>query len=184
MPGPGTGIGRLAAEGSALLAQLHGCQRQCQATGNRWPALLWNHSGRNSSPIWHCHLGAAASSKCRRLLHPGRSAAPRASAEASSLGSELMAMKHGTEHARGLRHKLRVAGAPAGLPAFARAGSKPAAASSSAPEPALGKWSSSAACSFAREGCAAGEWRATCASANGSLSGLVAKRVAPGEKRG
>ena len=97
-------------------------------------------------------------------------------------GSELAAAKHGTEHTRGLRHKLRVAGAPAGLPAFARAGSKPAAASSSAPEPTLQKKSSSTACSFAREGCAAGEWRITYTSASGSPSGLVAKCLTPGEK--
>ena len=94
-----------------------------------------------------------------------------------------MAARHGAEHARGLRRELRVAGTPAGLPAFACAGSKPAAASSSAPEPALRKKSSSTACSFTRKGCAADEWRITYINTHGNPRDLMTKCLAPGEKR-
>ena len=107
----------------------------------------------------------------------------QASIEASSFGSELMAMKRGAEHARGLRYKLRMMGIPAELPAFAYAGSKPAIASSSVPEPTLKKKSNSIAYNFVREGCAADEWRITYISASSNPSGLVAKCLAPGEKR-
>ena len=93
-------------------------------------------------------------------------------------------MKHGTEYARGLRCKLRVMGIPAGAPAFVLAGNKSAIASSSVPEPTLKKKSSSIAFNFAREGCAADEWRITYISTNGNPSGLMAKCLAPGEKRG
>ena len=94
-----------------------------------------------------------------------------------------MAMKHGTEYARGLRHKLRMMGTPAELPAFACAGSKPAASSSSAPEPALKKKSNSIAYNFVREGCAADEWRITYINTHDNPSDLMTKCLAPGEKR-
>ena len=74
-------------------------------------------------------------------------------------------------------------GIPTELPAFAYAGSKPAIANSSAPEPALKKKSSSIACSFAREGCAAGEWRITYINTSDNPSDLMTKCLAPGEKR-
>ena len=70
-----------------------------------------------------------------------------------------------------------------GFPTFTYADNKSVIVSSSVPESTLKKKSSSIAYSFAREGCAADEWRAACASASGSPSDLMTKCLAPGEKR-
>ena len=107
----------------------------------------------------------------------------QASTEASSFGSELIAMKQAAEHARGLRCKLRMMGARANAPTYTYAGSLHAIASSSVPGSALKKKSSSIASHFAREGPARDEWRIACASAHGSPAGLVAKCLARGVKR-
>ena len=108
----------------------------------------------------------------------------QASIEASSFGSEFMAMKHGTEYVRGLRYKLRMTGIPIDdFPTFIYADNKSVIVNSSVPESTLKKKSNSIAYNFVREGCAADEWRIAYINANGSPSDLMTKCLAPGEKR-
>ena len=55
-------------------------------------------------------------------------------AEASAFGSELAALRAGVEMSKGLRCKLRVAGAPAGGPSSVLCDSQPVVGNSALPE--------------------------------------------------
>ena len=105
------------------------------------------------------------------------------SVETSSFGSEFMAMKHCTEHVRGLRHKLRMMGIPCDLPAFIFGDNKSVLANTTIPDSTLKKKSNSIAYHFVREGCARDEWRTACINAHLNPADLLTKFLPSGEKR-
>ena len=105
------------------------------------------------------------------------------SCEASSFGSDFVAMKSFYECLRGLRYKLRMFGIPVEHPAHVFGDNQSVLSNSSNPHSVLKKKSSSIAYHFFREGVAKNEWRTTYLNTHLNPADLCAKSLPGGEKR-
>ena len=95
--------------------------------------------------------------------------------EASTFGSEFVALRVGMEMNEGLRYKLRMMGIPIAGPSNALCDSKSAAGNASLPESQLKKKHLSIACHYARECCAKLAGRIAFEPTEASLAGLCTK---------
>jgi hypothetical protein len=103
--------------------------------------------------------------------------------EASSFGSEFMAMKQCIECLRGLRYKLRMMGIPVTNPVFLYGDNQSVLWNTSVPDSMLKKKSNSIAYHFVREGAAKDEWRTSYVKTTINPADLLTKALRSGENR-
>jgi hypothetical protein len=105
------------------------------------------------------------------------------SVEASTFGSEFIAMKQCCEYIRGLRYKLRMMGIPVNGPAYIFGDNQSVLANTGIPDSVLKKKSQSIAYHFVREGAARDEWRTTYVNTHDNEADLLTKLLPSGDKR-
>ena len=103
--------------------------------------------------------------------------------ETSVFGSEFVAMKHGMEHIRGLRYKLRTIGVPIEGPAYVYGDNMPVIYNTSRPESTLKKKANSVCYQDIRESAAMGEIMTTHVLNLDNPADLCTKVISEGQKR-
>ena len=106
------------------------------------------------------------------------------SCEASSFGSEFMAMKSCVEYLRGLRYKLRMMGIPVEGPSYVFGDNQSVLANATIPDSVLKKKNLSCAYHVICEGVAADEWRATYINTHLNPADLLTKPLSNAKRIG
>ena len=103
--------------------------------------------------------------------------------ETSSFGSEFIALKQCCEYLRGLRFKLRSMGIIVDGPCLIFGDNKSVLINSSIPYSVLRKKSNSIAYHFARDGCAADEWRVKYINTDDNIADMMTKPLSGLKRR-